>query len=44
MNELAQLKNDLITKVREIMDKAIAYTQNFMEYRHLWSDDRQVFL
>jgi len=44
MSELAQIKSDLINKVRDIMDKAITYTQNFMEYRHLWSDDRQVGL
>ena len=42
MTELAHLKSDLIGKVRETTDKAIAYTQNFMEYRHLWTDDRKV--
>lgn len=42
MTELAHLKNDLIGKVRETTDKAVTYTQNFVEYRHLWTDDRKV--
>lgn len=42
MEELNGMRNDLINRVHEAMDKAIAYSEEFLEYSNLWTDDRQV--
>ncbi|CAK8695850.1 unnamed protein product [Clavelina lepadiformis] len=44
MGELAAMRNDLLNRVGDVMDKALAYSQEFLEYAHLWSDDRQEFM
>ena len=44
MEELNVMRSDLISRVQEAMDKAISYSQEFLEYAHLWTDDRQVFV
>uniref|UniRef100_H2ZKA8 AAA+ ATPase domain-containing protein n=1 Tax=Ciona savignyi TaxID=51511 RepID=H2ZKA8_CIOSA len=44
MAELAAMRGDLVSRVHEVIDKAIAYSQGFLEYGALWTDDRQEFM
>lgn len=41
MEELTAMRNDLMGRLRDAMDKAINFSQEFLEYSNLWTDDRQ---
>ena len=39
---LSALQEDIINRVKDVSDKGLTYTEDFLVYSHLWSDDRQV--
>ena len=39
---LSALQEDIINRVKDVCDKGLTYTEDFLVYSHLWSDDRQV--
>jgi len=42
MSELTGMRGNLINRVRDVSEKGVAYSQGFLEYANLWTDDRQV--
>lgn len=42
IEDLTIMRTDLGNRVRDAMDKAVSYSQDFLEYGHLWTDDRKV--
>lgn len=41
-DSLSALQEDIINRVKDVSEKGLTYTEDFLIYSHLWSDDRQV--
>ena len=44
MEELSEMRQDLMDRVQNIMNKACEYRNSFDNYAYLWVDDRNEFM